>query len=194
MDTDEQKNTLNPDDSGDIDDVTIESYSDDGDAGSGVSPEEKIKKLRTALASCKKERDEYLDGWQRLKADFVNYKRREVEERKAFEEGAVAGFVEELIPVFEGFRMALAHEGDGADWRKGIEHIATLLSETLRKEGLEVLDGVGVPFDPNVHMSIGSVETDDAARYHTVAEVVQTGYRWKGKLLKSPMVRVYEPK
>jgi molecular chaperone GrpE (heat shock protein) len=72
---------ISPEEKSDEDDVEIEMYNDDGVVTRAATPEEHIRKLREKLAVCKSEKQEYLDGWQRLKADFVNYKKRAEDEK-----------------------------------------------------------------------------------------------------------------
>jgi molecular chaperone GrpE len=103
--------------------------------------------------------------------------------------------VSDLLPVLESFHMAFANKEawDKVDpaWRKGVEYIHTQLVQVLREHGLTEVDPMGKDFDPNEHMSVGLVPTDDAKLFHKVAEVLQSGYRLNGKLIRSPQVKIY---
>jgi molecular chaperone GrpE len=185
----------------DIDDVVIESYNDDDSAeggGSGLSPQAKIAKLREELKTCKAERQEYLDGWQRTKADFANLKKRSEDEVSEFRKFAREEMIQDLLPVLESFAMAMgnkeAWQKVESNWRTGVEYIHTQLLNALAANGLTEDIPQGKPFDPNEHTAIGTIETDDSTKYHTVAEVVQPGYRLNGKLIRSPRVKVYDEK
>lgn len=178
------------------DDVSFEELSEDGE--SAASGKDTIKKLRERIKTLEKERQEYLDGWQRLKADFANYKRREEEEKGEFRRFATEGLIMELLPVLESFQMAFrntdAWQRVDKEWRTGVEYIHSQLSRILADSGLEeIRPKVGEPFDPSVHTSIGTIATDDEKKFDTIADLVQPGYRLSGKLIRSPRVHVYAP-
>ncbi len=179
----------------DSDDVEIESYDDNLDDNGGVTPQEQMKRLREKLRVCVEEKKEYLDGWQRTKADFINFKKRTEEEKGDFLKFAREGIITDLLPVLESFHMAFANKAawekvDPA-WRMGVEHIHTQLSQTLAAYGLVAVDPIGQDFNPNEETSIGTVPTDDVGKHHKVAEVLQLGYKLQGKLIKSPQVKIY---
>lgn len=180
---------------GDVDDVVIESYNDDAASGGAMTPEDKIKILREKLRQCEKEKMANLDGWQRAKADFVNFRKREEEGKAEFLKFAGEQIVADLLPVLESFHMAFANKESWGrvdqSWRSGVEYIYTQLVQILREHGLSEVDPLGKDFDPNEHLSVGSVTTEDSSRYHKVAEVLQLGYRLNGKLIRSPQVKIY---
>lgn len=181
-----------------IDDVKIESYNDDAFSGEGASPEDHMKSLREKLRECTKEKAANLDGWQRSKADFINFRKREEEGKAEFLKFAEEGVIADLLPVLESFHMAFANREAWAkvdqSWRIGVEHIHAQLLQVLREHGLNEIDPAGKDFDQNEHMSIGSVETENKNLYHKVAEVLQLGYRLNGKLIRSPKVKIYAEK
>jgi molecular chaperone GrpE (heat shock protein) len=84
-----------------------------------------------------------------------------------------------------------AWEKVDASWRQGVEHIHTQFSQTLSGYGLTEVRPLGENFNPSEHTSVATVHTDDPAQYHKIAEVLQVGYKLKGKLIKSPQVKVY---
>ncbi len=182
----------------DIDDVEIESYNDDILTEGGMTEKDHIKLLRDKLRQATKEKQEYLDGWQRLKADYVNYKKREEENKSEFIKFAREGLVTDLLPVLESFHMAFSNkeawEKVDPSWRQGVEYIHSQLAQTLEGHGLTEVDPTGERFDPSSHTAIDSVPTDDEAQNHTIAEVVQLGYFLSGKMIRSPRVKVYELK
>ena len=91
----------------------------------------------------------------------------------------------ELLPALDTFELALAHGGEGLD------QVHAALMGVLEKEGLERIHPEGKPFDPNEH---DAVAHEQAEGEHTsppvVTEVMRSGYRWKGKLLRPAMVKV----
>lgn len=180
---------------GDIDDVEFESYNDDTMGGGEMTQKDHIKLLREKLRECITEKQQYLDGWQRLKADFANYKKREEESKAEFIKFAREGLVTDLLPVLESFHMAFANkEAWGkvdSSWRTGVEYIHTQLTQALGTHGLIAVEPVGEAFNPNEQTAIGTIATSDTALDHKIAEVVQLGYRLNGKLIRSPRVKIY---
>ncbi len=179
-----------------LDDVEIETYNDDIIGSGTMTPQDRIKGLREQLKECRREKQEYLDGWQRLKADFVNFKRREEEAKQEFIKYSREGIISDLLPVLESFRMAFANkeawEKVDPSWRVGVEHIHTQLTQALFAHGLEEVDPKGKDFDPNEHTAIEAIPANDETLYGKIAEVVHVGYRLNGKIIKSPQVKVYK--
>jgi molecular chaperone GrpE len=90
--------------------------------------------------------------------------------------------------VLDSFELALGQLGDVDDnVRKGVELVFAELLGVLERHGLERIDAAGVPFDPNVHEAV-SQEGDEGEP--VVAEIVRTGYRLKGRVLRPAMVKV----
>lgn len=193
---DEQKDEVKKSPEPEVDDIEFESYNDDVPGGLGSSPEDKIRKLKEKLKQTEKEKQEYLDGWQRAKADFVNFKKREADGKEEFTKFARESLISDLLPVLESFDMAFSNKEAwqkvDPQWRVGVEYIYTQLSSVLRDNGLTEIDPTGMQFDPSEHTSIGAETTNDPAQVHKVAKVIQKGYRLSGKMLRSPKVKVYE--
>lgn len=178
------------------DDISLEEIGEDGERIQ--DSKDIVRKLRTRIKELEREKREYLEGWQRLKADFANYKRRIEDEQKELRRFANEDLIMELLPVLESFQMAFrnteAWEKVDQNWRKGVEYIHAQLSRVLSERGLEeVRPAIGDRFDPALHTSIGTLATDDSLKYDTIADVVQGGYRLSGKLIRSPRVHVYAP-
>ena len=175
----------------DIDEIV---YDGDNEAASLSDATEKIKKIKEELKICKEERQEYLDGWQRSKADFMNLKKRIIEEGDESKERAVENFVADLLPVLDSFDMAFkdkeAWESAPAQWRKGIEYIYTQLQNTLSNNGIEVLNPIGANFDPNIHNSIENIFVSEKEQDGKIIEVVMKGYKIKDRILRPAHVKV----
>ena len=137
-----------------------------------------------------RERDEYLETLQRLQAEFENYRKRVA---RSSEEAAVrsaGAIVVTLLPVLDAFDLALAHfNGSETDEAAALVQARSLLLDTLRKQGLERIDEVGVSFDPQVHDAVAHDEGDGDG-VQVVDDVLRAGYRWKGSVLRPAMVRV----
>ena len=133
------------------------------------------------VARIAKERDDYLDALKRLQADFENYKKRILKQQTEHLERAAEGLIEKLLPVLDTFDLARAHGGEGLDQVQG------QLIGALEKEGLERIDPLDKPFDPNESEAVAHEPGDGEP---VVSEVMRTGYRFKGRLLRPAMVKV----
>lgn len=135
-----------------------------------------------------------LDSLQRLKADFDNYRKRMVKEQTRILDTAEADLVRKLLPVIDNLERAIMSAGEsGAEGvAEGVGKVIELMLDTLEKEGLEVIDPEGEPFDPEHHEAMMVVETDQCPE-DTVVDVIQKGYRFAGVLLRPAMVRVSCP-
>ncbi len=175
-------------------DVTIEPSEESENL---KDPAEQVRKVKEQLKACQKERQEYLDGWQRTKADFINAKKREEEERGEFVKFSKKELIRELLPAMDSFHTAfgnkVAWEKVDLNWRMGVQYIYSQLLGVLEKHGITLIDPkVGEPFDPAKHASIGTVSVSKKERDHTVAEVVQKGFSLHGKILEPAKVKVSE--
>ena len=187
--TDKEKRTKN-DDNTDTDDVVFEPEAD----GDEEAPMAKIKKLRDELKAVKKERDEYLTGWQRAKADFINARKEEERSRAEFVKAANKDLIFDVLSALDSFDMAFSNkeawEKVDKNWRTGIEYIYSQLLSVLEQNGLKQLAPAGETFDPNFHTSVESVPVEKDEDEHKILEVVQKGYTLNGSLIRSPKVKV----
>jgi molecular chaperone GrpE len=143
------------------------------------------------LTKCQKERDEYLEGWKRAKADLANYKKDEVKRLESVVKFANEALVQELIKILDSFDLAIvALENEGEHkTQKGLFMIRQQLEDALRQSGLErVIISVGQPFDPGLQEAIAQVESDKPTG--TVIEEVEKGYLLNGKLIRPARVKV----
>jgi len=128
------------------------------------------------------ERDEYRDTLLRVKAEFDNYKKRAAREQGEVRERAAEGLVDKLLVVLDACDAAIGHgAGD-------VEPIAKMLVDVLEREGLERMAASGASFDPNLHDAVLHEPGDGGEP--VVAEVLRTGYAWKGRVLRPAMVKV----
>jgi len=135
------------------------------------------------------ERDEYLAHLQRTQAEFDNYRKRMLRDQTAHLERATAGLIEQLLPVLDAFELALGSAGTDAErLRKGVELVYGELLGALEKAGLERIEALGKPFDPAEHEAVMHVENEGGEP--GVQDVVRTGYRLKGRVLRPAMVKV----
>ncbi|MBU3668543.1 MAG: nucleotide exchange factor GrpE [Candidatus Taylorbacteria bacterium] len=180
-------------------DDTLESESDVViDEEAEMATPQIVKSLREKLKKAVEEKQEYLTGWQKDKAEFINARRRDEESKQEFLKFANQGVIEELLPVMDSFDMAMANktawESVSKEWRSGMEGVYTQLVGVLQKHGATGFGAVGDKFDPNLHHSIGLTETPDASFDDTVSEVMQKGYTVHGKVIRPALVKVFEVK
>jgi molecular chaperone GrpE len=142
------------------------------------------------VAELTRERDEYLDALQRLKAEFDNYRKREARSQGERAQQATLRLVKELLPVLDDLERALAaaeiHEE--AQLEEGVRLVHRSLVDALRKEGLAEIDADG-EFDPNVHEALLS-QPDDEKASGEILDVVQKGYRIADKVVRPARVIV----
>ena len=157
--------------------------------------EEEAARVITDIDALQRERDGLLEMSQRLQADFENYRKRVLREQTVLVERAAEGLVEQLLPVLDSFELALANfpaadlegSGEAGGVRKGIELVHAELLGVLERAGLEPIRALGTPFDPNEHEA---VMHDDGDGEPHVGDVLRTGWRLKGRVLRPAMVKV----
>ncbi len=155
-----------------------------------------IKKLREKLKKAEAERSDYLTGWQRDKADFINARKRDGESSREMVKFANERLIEELIPVLDSFEMAMANkeawEKADKNWRTGVEYIAQQLKKVLEDNGLVEINPLGQPFNTMDHEAIGHDSVSDKSEEGKITTVISKGYSLNGKGIKVPKVKVGE--
>jgi molecular chaperone GrpE len=148
--------------------------------------------IESDLSQLEGERNELVDTLRRVQADFENYRKRVLREQTTLVERATQRLVEDLLPVLDSFDGALGSlAGSGSPEaekvRDGVLGIRSQFVSVLEKVGLERIEADGAPFDPNEHEAV--LQDSGAGEPH-VAEIMRTGYRLKGRVLRPAMVRV----
>ncbi|HEY6961814.1 MAG TPA: nucleotide exchange factor GrpE [Gaiellaceae bacterium] len=142
--------------------------------------EEQVDELAEAL----RQRDEYLDSLQRLKAEFDNYRKRVARDQQELVARAAERLVKELLPVLDDLERAMNHEGDIDE---GVRLIHRQLAESLTKEGLTEIPTEG-KFDPHTQEALLSQPSDEEEG--TVIQVLQKGYMLGAHVLRPARVVV----
>lgn len=155
-----------------------------------------IKKLREKLKKSEAERQEYLTGWQRAKADLINARKRDEVDRMEFLKFANERLIDGLIPVLDSFELAMNNkevwEKAEKNWRTGVESIAGQLKKALSDAGLEEVNPVGQKFDPMRDEAASYEPVDSEDKNHVIINVVQKGYNLNGRPMRPAKVRVGE--
>ncbi len=144
---------------------------------------EKMEGLAKALAA---EQDKYL----RLAAEYDNYRKRTAKEKESLYNDAKIDTVTALLGVYDNLERGIAQYGDEeSPHRKGLEMVFNQFKESLKKLGVETMDAVGQPFDPEKHNAVMHIE-DESYGENTVVEVLQQGFTLGDKVLRFAIVKV----
>lgn len=157
-----------------------------------------LKKLRADLKQVKAEKEEYLTGWQKERADFANYKKEEDTRRAMFTEAVRERILSGFLGVMDSFSMAFANkeawEKVDASWRKGVEYIYSQMSGVFEEYGVKTIGVVGETFDPNIHEPVEMMPTEKKEDDHKIATVIQKGYKLGERVMRPARVNIYEYK
>jgi molecular chaperone GrpE len=178
-----------------FEDVTFVESTEDGDA---LPTKDVVKKLREDLKQARKEKEEYLTGWQRAKADYVNLQKETDIKFARGKELGIEELADSLLPALDAFDMAMgnkeAWEKVDKNWRQGIEYIHSKFLQSLADNKVTVISKVGEKFDPMLHESIESIPTDAESKDHIVESIVQSGYKIGERVLRPARVKIWEYK
>ena len=153
--------------------------------------EKKQEEALDELSKCRKEYDEYLDGWKRAKADLINYKKDEAKRFEAIVKFSNEALIKELINVLDSFDLALValEVEEDKKTQKGLYLIRQQLEDILRQNGLErIIVSVGQSFDPALQEAVATIELDKPSG--TIIEEVERGYLLNGRLIRPARVKV----
>jgi len=143
-----------------------------------------LNEARTQAAS-------YLEDLKRLKAEFENYRKRMVKEQTAMIERASSAVVERLLPILDNFELALMAADRTKDYEsmvRGVEMVYGELLEVLKREGLERIESLNRPFDPELHEAVMHAEGEGDEI--VVLDEMRPGYKLGGRVIRPAMVKV----
>lgn len=151
-----------------------------------ISKEEELtKKLDEAEAKAK----DYLDKWQRLMAEFDNFRKRSAKEKADSYDFAVSNVIVELLPIIDNFERALNIDSTDKKLYTGVKMIHKQIMDMLDNLNVSPIETEGATFDPKLHSAIEHVE-DEKLGENMIAEEVQKGYVYKEKVIRHSMVKV----
>lgn len=170
----------------------VESSNEEQETVTGRLPTEQMEILEQSRAEWQAKANEYLDGWQRSRADFANYKKRIEREQAELYQRTAGSILKRHLEIIDDLERALRNrpgEGDGASWSEGIELVYRKLTNILESEGVKTMQTEGEMFDPNFHEAISS---EDSPNHQSgeIIEAVQKGYLLGEKVLRPALVRV----
>ena len=156
--------------------------------------EEELEKLRSELDEAVKKSNEYLEGWQRERAEFFNYKKRMEREQSLGGQNAVGNAIRRYLDIADDLARALKNnnrpsDGDGAIWAEGIDLIYRKMLSAFEADGVKMMDTDGKYFDPSMHEAISN---EDSPNHESgqIIEVIQPGYILGDRVLRPARVRV----
>ncbi len=156
----------------------------DNDSKEETKTGDELKKL-------KKEREEYLDGWKRAKADLINYKRDEFKRLEQVVNFANEEMIGDIITVLDSFELAIASMDKDNPAEKGVYMIKSKLQDVLKKRGVARIEiSKGDKFDPKFHEAVNVIEGE--GKSDTIAEEIEGGYALHGKVIKAAKVTVFK--
>ena len=144
--------------------------------------------VETLKASRAAQEDKYL----RLAAEYDNFRRRSLKDKQDAAAKAQGDVIVEFLSVIDNFERALATETADENYKKGIQMIFNQYAEILKKQGVEEIEALGKPFDPNMHNAVTQV-SDENFGEDEVCQVFQKGYTLNGKVIRHAMVAVANP-
>lgn len=153
---------------------------------------DQVEELKEEIKKIEAEKEEYLSGWKRAKADFINYKKKEKERSKKEKWRIKKKIVLDMLEVLDSFYLAeknIDKSQVDENFLSGFRNIKKQLIDTLSSYGLEEVPSVGEIFDPNLHEAVVMVE-DEEAEEEEVIEEVRRGYFLDGELLRPARVKV----
>ncbi|MBO6564050.1 MAG: nucleotide exchange factor GrpE [Pseudomonadales bacterium] len=166
----------------------------EGDEASQVEAVDSEQNAAEGLQKVLEEVEKYKDAALRAEAEMQNMQRRTARDVENAHKFALEKFLQNLLPVVDSMEKAVeaaeqASENEDDAMLEGIRLCHKLLVDVLGKEGIEVIDPMGEPFDPNEHQAMSMVENPDMEP-NSVFAVVQKGYRLNGRLVRAAMVMV----
>lgn len=147
--------------------------------------QEQLKKAEQGCAS-------NLDGWQRERAEFSNYKKRVEREQVQLSQVITGNIIKKYLVILDDLELALKarpKDGEGAAWSSGIELVARKILSIIESEGVTSISENRVQFDPTIHEAISNEENPEFESGEVI-EVVRTGYKINDRVIRPAVVRV----
>lgn len=178
-----------------VDDITFVESTEDGEA---LLSKDVLKKIKEELKNCKKEKEDYLIGWQRAKADYINLQKECGESNLKNSIIVKEKFLRNLLPALDSFDVAFANkeswESVDKNWRMGMEYIYQQLITGLLDSGIDRIDKEDIIFDPFIHESVEIIFINDKSKDHLVSKIIQTGYKIGDRVIRPARVNIYQHK
>jgi len=151
-----------------------------------------LEELKKKLEECEKVKDEYLTGWQRARADLLNYRKEELERVGELIKYADVGLILKILPILDNFEIAeknLSENLKNDEKIKGVLQIKAQIKDFLKNQGVEEINCLGQKFDPNLHEVVEEVNSKDKEP-GTVIEEIQKGYKIHDKVIRPAKIKI----
>jgi molecular chaperone GrpE (heat shock protein) len=171
-------------------DIVFEEENEEGDT---ANPAELVKKLREKLKKCLTEKQEYLAGWQRARADFINARKEEEENRGHFVKFSELSLILELLVLADSFDSLFKNkerEKIDENWRTGIENLYSQLMDILKSRGVEIIKAKDEIFNPEEHEAVGEIPVDNKEKENIIIEEIRRGYKMRGRIIRPTQVKI----
>jgi molecular chaperone GrpE len=153
---------------------------------------ESKKTIEEKLKECEEQKEEYLNGWKRAKADFINYKREEAGRTKEMMNYSKAELLSSIIEILDNFEKAEEETPEDVkndNYFQGLLRIKDQFNDFLKSQGVKKVKAIGEKIDLNYHEIVEEVENKEE-KSGIVVEEVQKGYLFEGRLLRPAKVKV----
>jgi len=151
-----------------------------------------IKEYQKLLEKCEKEKKEYLEGWKRERADFLNYKKDEIERIEGLIKYANEELILKFLPILDNLEIAEKNISENLKENeevKGLLQIKAQILDFLKSQGLSEIKALGELFDPYFHEAIEEIE-DKEKDSGIIIEEVRKGYLLNNKVLRPSRVKI----
>lgn len=153
-----------------------------------------IDKIKAEAEAARRERDEYLNGWKRAKADLLNYQKDEAKRLEEMAKFGTEDLLREIVRILDSMNLALVSiekSGDKVD--EGLVLIKKGIMDVLSRRGVVKVEAKpGDEYNPMFHEAIGMKEASEGEKSGTIAEVIEEGYKLHDYVLKPARVKVVQ--
>lgn len=150
---------------------------------------DELAKLKDTILLQKEQLEEQEDRLKRLMAEFDNFKKRSSKERESLYNSLISDIFTSLLPVIDNLEKAVSVKTEDEAYKQGIELVLKQFKEVLTSNGVEEIEAIGIPFDPEVHEAVGMV-TDETLGEKIIKEEYRKGYKIGSKVIRHSMVVV----
>jgi len=181
--------------------MTAEKHDKKADKAKVEKPEETIETVETEesgntlevrITELEKEIAALTDSYQRLAAEYDNFRKRTAREKDSIYVTATSNLIEAFLPVMDSIEIANKSAGSNADrvaLKKGIEMMFRQFREILDKLDIEVIESIGEEFNPEYHHAVEHVDDEKYGENEVVGELAK-GYLYKDKVIRHSLVKV----
>ena len=157
-----------------------------------IEEKEEVKEVapeNSALQQKQEELDELTDRYKRVLAEFENYKKRSAKERESLYHSILSDVVSSILPVIDNLEKAVETKTKDENYKQGVELVLKQFQDVLKAQGVEEIEAVGQPFDPELHEAVSSV-VDESLGEKIIKEDYRKGYKIGNKVIRHSMVVV----